>query len=62
MFACPPGYLAKGALVEALTRQGCSIMWLRLGPEDRDPATLLLSIIQSARRLQPGIGGSPWKR
>ena len=32
-------------------------MWLRLGQEDRDPATLLLSLIESARRLQPGIGG-----
>jgi len=32
-------------------------MWLRLGREDRDPGTLLLSLIQSARRVQPGIGG-----
>lgn len=31
-------------------------LWLRLGPEDRDPATFLLSLVTAAQRFRPGAG------
>ncbi len=56
LFTTPPGYLFSDGLVLALTERARPIFWLRLGPEDRDPATLLISLIASAQRLRPGIG------
>jgi len=43
-------------LMAALSEGGRPIMWLRFGPEDHDPATLLLSLIGAAQRLCPGVG------
>jgi DNA-binding SARP family transcriptional activator len=56
LFTTPPGYLLSDSLVLALTERARPTLWLRLGPEDRDPATLLISLIASAQRLRPGIG------
>jgi DNA-binding SARP family transcriptional activator len=57
LFAVPPGYLLTEGLSAALERQGHRVVWVRLGPEDRDPGTLLLSLIAAARRWQPDFGG-----
>jgi DNA-binding SARP family transcriptional activator len=46
----PAGYLLTEGLALELTRLGRQPRWLRLGPEDRDPATFLLSVIAAARR------------
>ncbi len=56
VFTATPGYLADESLADALREHHKSIIWLRLGLEDQDPATLLLSLIESARRLNPAIG------
>jgi DNA-binding SARP family transcriptional activator len=57
LFAVPPGYLLSEGLSAALQRQGHRVLWVRLGPEDRDPGILLLSLIAAARRWQPNFGG-----
>ena len=56
IFTSSPGYLADEGLAEALIEDNRPILWLRLGHEDEDPATLLLSLIESARHLKPEIG------
>jgi DNA-binding SARP family transcriptional activator len=58
LFVAPPGYLYAGSLAEALRRKGRSLFWLRLGREDRDPATLLLSLIEGVSKLLPNFGAS----
>ena len=62
LFTCPPGYLADESLAQALVQHERPLLWLRLGHEDQDPAVLLLSIIASARRLQPDIGARTLER
>jgi DNA-binding SARP family transcriptional activator len=57
VFTAPPGYLITEELSAALQRQGRRVVWIRLGPEDRDPGILLLSLIAAARRWQPNFGG-----
>jgi DNA-binding SARP family transcriptional activator len=56
LVTAPAGYLLADSLAAAITERGRSIIWLRLGPEDDDPATCLVSLIASARRLNPEIG------
>jgi DNA-binding SARP family transcriptional activator len=56
LFTAPPGYLVSEGLSAALQRQSHRIVWVRLGPEDRDPGTLLLSVIAAARRWQSNFG------
>jgi len=56
LFNAPAGYLLADSLAAAITERGRPLMWLRLGPEDGDPATCLVSLIASAQRLNPGIG------
>jgi DNA-binding SARP family transcriptional activator len=62
LFVSPPGYLYAGSLAEALKNKGKSLFWLRLGPEDRDPATFLLSLIEGVRRVLPDFGASTLAR
>lgn len=57
MFTAPPGHLVGEGLLAALQRQGRRVVWVRLGPEDRDPGILLTSLIAVARRWQPDFGG-----
>jgi DNA-binding SARP family transcriptional activator len=52
----PAGYMLTEGLALALTRCGRHPVWLRLGPEDRDPATFLLSLVTAARRFQHNAG------
>ncbi len=49
--------LLTEGLSAALQRHGRRVVWVRLGLEDRDPGTLLLSLIAAARRWQPDFGG-----
>ena len=58
LFAAPPGYLLTEGLFEALQRRGRQVLWVRLGPEDRDPGTFLLSMVAAVRRHHPGFGAS----
>lgn len=52
----PEGCLPTEHLASALMDTGQRPVWLRLGPEDRDPGSFLLSVITAARRCHPGIG------
>jgi DNA-binding SARP family transcriptional activator len=56
LFTAPPGYLLAEGLSDALRRQGRQTHWIRLGPEDRDPGTLLLSVLSAVQRQHPGFG------
>jgi DNA-binding SARP family transcriptional activator len=55
LFTAPPGYLLAEGLSDALRRHGRQTYWIRLGPEDRDPGTLLLSILAAVQHRYPGI-------
>lgn len=56
LFAAQPGYLKTEELSAALTAQGRTVLWMRLGEEDRDPGMFLVSLIGAARRHRPGFG------
>ncbi len=56
VFEDPEGCLPAEHLASALAGRGLQPVWLRLGPEDSDPGTLLLSLVTAARRRHPGIG------
>jgi DNA-binding SARP family transcriptional activator/tetratricopeptide (TPR) repeat protein len=58
LFTAPPGYLLAEGLSDALRRQGRQTHWVRVGPEDRDPGTLLLSILAAVQYRHPGFGVS----
>jgi DNA-binding SARP family transcriptional activator len=55
-FVAPPGYLLSEGLFEALARQGRPVTWVRLGPEDHDPATFVRSLVAAVQRRHPGLG------
>src|SRR5918999_4782262 len=57
LFVARPGYLLSEGLFEALQRQGRPVIWVRLGPEDRDPGTFLRSLVAAVQRHHPGFGG-----
>jgi DNA-binding SARP family transcriptional activator len=52
----PSGYVLTEELASAFTRLNRHPLWLRVGLEDRDPATFLLSVVTSARRLHHDAG------
>ena len=56
IFVAPPGFLLSEGLLEALQRQGRPVVWIRLGPEDHDPGSLLHTLVTAVQRHQPGIG------
>ena len=58
LFTAAPRYLLEEGLSEALRRHGRQTHWIRLGPEDRDPGTLLLSILAAVQHRHPGVGMS----
>jgi hypothetical protein len=41
---------------QSLCTRGRPTLWLRLGPEDHDPAVLLASLIAGMQRLRAGAG------
>jgi DNA-binding SARP family transcriptional activator len=56
LLEAPAGYMLTEGLAHALERSDRHPVWLRLGSEDRDPATFLLSLIAAARRFQHNAG------
>ena len=52
----PSGHVLTEGLVSALTGAGRAPLWLRLGPEDRDPATFLVSLAAAAQRAGGDVG------
>ena len=58
-FVAPPGYLMSEGLFEALQRQGRPVIWVRLGPEDRDPGTFLHRWSPPSSATIPGFGRDP---
>jgi tetratricopeptide (TPR) repeat protein len=58
LFAAPPSYLLTEELAVALGRRSGPMLWLRLGPEDQDLGTLLLSLVEAMQRHEPSFGGT----
>jgi DNA-binding SARP family transcriptional activator len=52
----PSGHVLAEGLASALARAGRDPLWLRLGPEDRDPGTFLVSLVSAAQRSGGGVG------
>ena len=52
----PTGYALTEGLALAFSDLDRRPLWLRLGPEDSDPATFLLSLVTAARRLHHDAG------
>ena len=62
LFYAPAGYMPTEYLSTVLMEHGRSIIWLRFGVEDRDPATCLRSLINAAQFLDRQIGQETQKR
>jgi DNA-binding SARP family transcriptional activator len=58
LFNAPAGYLLSESLAATLAEQGRPVLWLRMGHEDRDPGTFLVSLIAAAQRLHAGVGAA----
>jgi DNA-binding SARP family transcriptional activator len=56
LLTAPPGFLPAEGLRDALRQQGRQLLWLRLGAEDRDPGTFMLSLVAGGQRLHAGFG------
>jgi DNA-binding SARP family transcriptional activator len=56
LLAAPSGYVLTEELASAFIRLNRQPLWLRVGLEDRDPATFLLSVVTAARRLHHDAG------
>jgi ATP/maltotriose-dependent transcriptional regulator MalT len=54
LIVAPGGYLLTEELSAALASSGRDKVWIRLGPEDRDPGTLLRSVVAAVDRCRPG--------
>jgi DNA-binding SARP family transcriptional activator len=52
----PSGHVLTEGLASAFARMGRNPLWLRLGPEDRDPGTFLVSLVTAAQRMSSGVG------
>jgi DNA-binding SARP family transcriptional activator len=56
IYTCWPGYLDTECLQAELLEQGRQVVWLRLEPEDSDPATFILSVFQALVKTNPAVG------
>ena len=57
----PAGHVLTEGLASALTGAGRPPLWLRLEPEDRDPATFLVSLGAAVQRAGSGLGQATLK-
>ncbi|MDR3578055.1 MAG: BTAD domain-containing putative transcriptional regulator [Anaerolineaceae bacterium] len=55
-FVAPEGYLLTDSLASVFLEHDITSCWIRLGLEDCDPGTLLLSLINAVKRLLPTAG------
>lgn len=62
LFAAPAGYLAGAGLATLLQARGGPTVWARLGPEDRDPATLLTTLVAALQAHEPAAGAATLER
>lgn len=58
LFNAPAGYVLSESFAATLAEHGRPVVWLRLGYEDRDPGTFLISLIAAAQRLHAGGGAA----
>ena len=56
IYTCLPGYLDTECLQAELIEQERQVAWLRLEPEDSDPATFMLSLLQAIDAKTPAAG------
>ncbi len=56
LITAPAGYVPAANLAAVLHERSRPVLWLRLDPDDGDPATFLLSLISAAQWLFPGLG------
>ncbi|HEY1319015.1 MAG TPA: BTAD domain-containing putative transcriptional regulator [Streptosporangiaceae bacterium] len=61
LLEAPTGYALTEGLALAFSDLDRHPLWLRLGPEDSDPATFLLSLVTAARRLHRDAGQATLK-
>jgi hypothetical protein len=61
LFNAPTGDLLADNLAATLAEHGRPILWLRLGHEDSDPATFLVTLI-AAQRLYPEIRAATFEQ
>jgi ATP/maltotriose-dependent transcriptional regulator MalT len=52
----PSGHLLSEGLASAFARTNRHPLWVRLGPEDRDPGTFLVSLVSAAQSLCGDMG------
>ena len=52
----PSCHVLTEGLASAFTQMGRSPLWLRLGQEDRDPGTFLVSVVAAAQRSRGDVG------
>ncbi|MBC8074497.1 MAG: winged helix-turn-helix domain-containing protein [Chloroflexales bacterium] len=62
LFTGADSYLLKDSLAATLKESGRPVVWLRLGPEDRDPATFLITLGAGLDRVCPGVSDSLLER
>ena len=62
LFEAPAEFALTEGLALAFSDLDRHPLWLRLGPEDSDPATFLLSLVTAARRLHRDAGQATLKR
>ena len=58
LFNAPSGYLLANNLADELSGQDRNLLWLRIDEQDRDPATFLLSLIDTVRFFKSDFGAS----
>ena len=61
LFEAPAEFALTEGLALAFSGLDRHPLWLRLGPEDSDPATFLLSLVTAARRLHRDAGQATLK-
>jgi DNA-binding SARP family transcriptional activator len=61
LFEAPPEFALTEGLALAFSGLDRHPLWLRLGAEDSDPATFLLSLVTASRRLHPDAGQATLK-
>jgi DNA-binding SARP family transcriptional activator len=57
----PSSHVLSEGLASTFARMGRHPMWLRLGPEDRDPGTFLVSLVTAAQRFSSNMGHTTLK-